>query len=208
MSGGINKVIIIGRLGRDPETKSFPNGGSVTNVSVATSLKWKDSNTGADREETEWHRLVFNGRLGEVVQEYLTTGSQIYVEGRLRTEKWQNAKGQDCYTTKIVVNKLEMLGGGTRQEPAGNEYSDYTPIAQPAAPARNDVPQIITEANQETVIAAGGLRNKSVTAATKTERATRGARRTPAKAAPVQPAPVAPAGQSYSPNHLDDDLPF
>lgn len=107
---GINQVIIIGRLGADPETRQFSNGGSVTNISVATSEQWTDKNTGEKREATEWHRISLFNRLGEIAAQYLKKGSQVYIEGSLRTRKWQDQNGQDRYTTEIRADKMQMLG--------------------------------------------------------------------------------------------------
>ncbi|HQD16742.1 MAG TPA: single-stranded DNA-binding protein, partial [Ottowia sp.] len=107
----VNKVILVGNLGRDPEMRSFPNGDQVANVTLATTDKWKDKQSGEPREHTEWHRLVFNGRLAEIAGQYLRKGSQIYVEGSIRTRKWQDqASGQDRYSTEIRVDQMQMLG--------------------------------------------------------------------------------------------------
>ncbi|WP_386694983.1 single-stranded DNA-binding protein [Lonepinella sp. MS14435] len=106
---GVNKVIIVGRLGNDPEVRTMPNGEAVANISVATSESWTDKNTGERREQTEWHRIVFYRRQAEVVGEYLRKGSQVYVEGRLRTRKWQDQNGQDRYTTEIQGDVMQML---------------------------------------------------------------------------------------------------
>lgn len=125
---GVNKVIIIGRLGQDPETKYLPSGGAVTNVSVATSEKWKDKATGQPQEKTEWHRLVFFNRLGEIAGEYLKKGSNIYIEGRLQTRKWQAQDGSDRYSTEIVVDQLQMLDGkpdGSAQKGANSDAAGY-----------------------------------------------------------------------------------
>ena len=111
----INKVIIVGHLGRDPEMRTFPSGDQVANVSIATTDKWKDKQTGEIKEATEWHRVVFNGRLAEVVGEYLRKGSQVYVEGSLRTRQWQDKDGRDCYSTEIRADEMKMLG----QAPGG-----------------------------------------------------------------------------------------
>ncbi|TRX55900.1 single-stranded DNA-binding protein [Thalassomonas sp. M1454] len=108
-SRGVNKVIIVGNLGQDPEVKFFPSGGSVCNVTIATSESWKDKQTGEPKEITEWHRVVFNNRLAEIAAEYLKKGSKVYVEGRLQTRKWQNAQGVDQYTTEIRANEMQML---------------------------------------------------------------------------------------------------
>ena len=106
----VNKVILIGRLGKDPETRYMPNGEAVTNATLATSENWKDK-SGEKQEKTEWHNLVFYRRLAEIAGEYLKKGSQIYVEGKLQTRKWQDKEGKDRYTTEIVVNEMTMLGG-------------------------------------------------------------------------------------------------
>src|SRR5947199_8384040 len=106
----VNKVILVGNLGRDPETRYMPDGAAITNVSIATSLQWTDKTSGEKKEETEWHRVVFRARLAEIAGEYLKKGSQVYVEGRLRTRKWQDKEGKDRYTTEIVADTLQMLG--------------------------------------------------------------------------------------------------
>lgn len=107
----VNKVILIGNLGRDPEMRSFPNGDQVANVTLATTDKWKDKQTSEPKEHTEWHRLVFHGRLAEIAGQYLRKGSQIYVEGSIRTRKWQDQSGQERYSTEIRVDQMQMLGG-------------------------------------------------------------------------------------------------
>lgn len=106
---GINKVILVGNLGNEPDTKPLSSGGAVTNISVATSETWKDKNTGDKQERTEWHRVVFFGKLGEIAGLYLHKGSKVYVEGALRTEKWTDNAGNDRYTTKIIGNEMQML---------------------------------------------------------------------------------------------------
>src|SRR5690606_33753557 len=111
MARGINKVILIGNVGQDPEVKYMPSGGAVTNISLATSETWKDKNTGQPQERTEWHRVVFFNRLGEIAGEYLRKGSKVYVEGSLRTRKWQAQDGTDRYTTEIVASEMQMLDG-------------------------------------------------------------------------------------------------
>ena len=108
-SRGVNKVILVGNLGKDPEVSYMPNGNAVANVTVATSETWKDKNTGEQKEQTEWHRVVMFRRLGEIAGEYLRKGSKIYIEGRLQTRKWQDQNGQDRYTTEIVANEMQML---------------------------------------------------------------------------------------------------
>ena len=109
MSRGINKVILIGNCGQDPEVRYMPSGGEVTNVSIATSESWKDKQTGEKRDRTEWHRVVFFNQLAKIAGDYLRKGSQIYVEGSLRTRKWQDQNGQDRYTTEIVASEMQML---------------------------------------------------------------------------------------------------
>ncbi len=127
MARGINKVTIVGNLGQDPEVKYMPSGGAVTNVSVATSESWKDKQTGQPQERVEWHRIVFFNRLAEIAGEYLRKGSQVYVEGSLRTRKWQDQSGNDRYTTEIVGSEMQMLGGrqggGMGGDPGGYDQS-------------------------------------------------------------------------------------
>ena len=113
-SRGINKVILVGNLGQDPEVKYMPNGNAVCDITVATSESWKDKNSGEMQERTEWHRVVFFRRLAEIAGEYLKKGSQVYLEGRLQTRKWQDQQGQDRYTTEIIADNMQMLGGGGR----------------------------------------------------------------------------------------------
>ncbi|MDM3872407.1 single-stranded DNA-binding protein [Porticoccus sp. W117] len=131
MARGINKVILVGNLGQDPETRYMPSGGAVTNVSVATSETWKDKQTGQPQERTEWHRVVFFNRLGEIAGEYLKKGSKVYVEGSLRTRKWQGQDGQDRYTTEIVASDMQMLDSRGGQ---GMDQGGYAP--QQSAPQR------------------------------------------------------------------------
>ncbi|PAT42847.1 single-stranded DNA-binding protein [Vandammella animalimorsus] len=107
----VNKVILVGNLGRDPELRMFPSGGQVANVSVATTEQWRDKQTGERRELTEWHNVVFNDRLAEIAAQYLRKGSSVYIEGRIRTRKWQDQSGQDRYTTEIRADVMQMLGG-------------------------------------------------------------------------------------------------
>lgn len=111
MARGVNKVILVGNLGKDPEVRYSPNGQAVANVTIATSESWKDKTSGEKQERTEWHRIVFFGRLAEIAGEYLKKGAQIYIEGRLQTRKWQDKDGHDRYTTEIVANEMQMLGG-------------------------------------------------------------------------------------------------
>jgi single-strand DNA-binding protein len=145
MARGVNKVILVGNLGADPDTKYTAGGTAITNISIATSESWKDKQTGENQERTEWHRVVFFNRLAEIAGEYLRKGSQVYVEGKLRTRKWQDQSGQDRYTTEIVGNEMQMLGsregGGVAmpvQKTAGG-FRDNKPAQQPEpAPAAED----------------------------------------------------------------------
>lgn len=144
-SRGINKVILVGNLGQDPEVKYMPNGSTVANLTVATSESWKDKATGEDREKTEWHRVAIFGKLAEVAGEYLRKGSQVYLEGQLQTRKWQDQSGQDRYTTEVVVQGfngvMQMLGGraqGQGQQQGGNsnnqQQSGWGQPQQPQQP--------------------------------------------------------------------------
>jgi single-strand DNA-binding protein len=140
----VNKVILVGNLGRDPETRYMPDGGAIANISVATTDVWKDKN-GEKQEKTEWHRVAFFGKLAEIAGEYLKKGSQVYVEGRLQTRKWQDKEGVDKYTTEIVADRMQMLGsrqgagggaaGGEREAPEPREGSTARPAGKPAAKA-------------------------------------------------------------------------
>ena len=131
MNKGINKVIIVGNLGSDPEVRYMPNGAAVASFSVATSESWKDKTTGETKESTEWHRVVLFGKLAEVAGQYLSKGSQVYIEGQLKTKKWKDQQGQDRYTTEVVVQGfngvMQMLGGknqqqGQQQQPQQQQY--------------------------------------------------------------------------------------
>ena len=140
MARGINKVILVGNLGADPDTRYMPSGKAVTNIRVATSESWKDKQTGDTQERTEWHSIVMYDKLGEIAAEYLRKGSQVYIEGKLRTRKWQDKEGKDRYTTEIIADQMQMLGGRggggggssepreprstSRQAPASDDRSD------------------------------------------------------------------------------------
>lgn len=131
----VNKVILVGNVGKDPETRYTPNGDQITNISVATTDTWKDKATGERREATEWHRIVFFGKLAEIAGQYLKKGSQVYIEGRLRTRKWQGQDGQDRYTTEISADAMQMLG---RREGGGApEYDQRPPASSGAGAPRN-----------------------------------------------------------------------
>ena len=151
MARGINKVILVGNLGADPETRYTATGAAITNIRIATSESWRDKQSGEQQERTEWHKIVFFNRLAEIAGEYLRKGSQVYVEGSLRTRKWQDQSGQDRYTTEIVANEMQMLGsrggdGGERSASAGgfrdNQRSSQEPADAPADDkwADDDIP--------------------------------------------------------------------
>jgi len=149
MARGVNKVILIGNLGKDPDIRYMANGQAVANVTIATSESWKDKNTGEQQEKTEWHRVVFFRRLAEIAGEYLKKGSRIYVEGKLQTRKWQDQNGQDRYTTEIIANEMQMLdsrsggasaGGSNNFSNASNNEPAYEPQMAPAGDFDDDIP--------------------------------------------------------------------
>ncbi len=144
MARGVNKVIIVGNLGADPEVRYLPSGSPVANIRVATSEGWKDKQTGEVQERTEWHRIVFFNRLAEIVSEYLRKGSKVYIEGSLRTNKWQDQNGNDRYTTEIVANSMQMLdskGGG-----AGSSSSASMPTAAYSQePVSSSEPEMVSD---------------------------------------------------------------
>jgi len=146
MARGVNKVILIGNVGGDPETRYLPNGNAVTNITLATTDAWKDKQTGQQQERTEWHRVVFFGKLAEIAGEYLRKGSQCYIEGRLQTRKWQGQDGQDRYTTEIVVDMngtLQLLGGrgGSGDDASRAPRPPREPQPQAQAPQSRPAPQ-------------------------------------------------------------------
>lgn len=138
MAKGVNKVILIGNLGNDPDIRYTASGAAIANISLATAESWRDKDSGEQQERTEWHRIVFFGRLAEIVGEYLRKGSQIYVEGRLQTRKWQDKEGHDRYTTEIVANEMQMLGGRSggssnfESAPTAQKTSSNKPETEPA----------------------------------------------------------------------------
>lgn len=194
---GINKVILVGTLGRDPETKTFDNGGSVTQFSIATSEKWNDKNTGEPKEHTEWHRIVLNNRLGEIAQQYLKKGSQVYIEGSLRTRQYKDQNGQDRYLTEIRGDVMQMLGGRnpmgessvSSDSSLGNSHITY-PNHNNSGNARDNQPPAAQHVGQ------GGYAGAAIAA--------------PAPA-PTPPRPTA-APTTFGSNggsvDFDDDLPF
>ena len=185
----VNKVIIVGNLGRDPEMRTFPSGDQVANVTIATTDRWRDKNTGENKEATEWHRVVFNGRLAEIVGQYLRKGSQVYVEGSIRTRKWTDQSGQERYSTEIRADTMQMLGarqgmgGGNQNQGYGDDagYGDNGGGGYDAAPRRQAAP------------------------------APRQAAPAPRMAPPAAaPAPMAPPPQRAASgfDDMDDDIPF
>jgi len=133
MARGVNKAILIGNLGKDPEVRYSASGSAIANITLATTESWKDKDSGEKQEKTEWHRVVFFGRLAEIVGEYLKKGSQVYVEGRLQTRKWQDANGNDRYTTEIVANNMQMLGSRAGQGVPADSFNQDQPQSQPPA---------------------------------------------------------------------------
>jgi len=133
MARGVNKVILIGNLGQDPDTRYMPSGSAVANLRIATTESFKDRETGQQQERTEWHSVAMFGRLAEIAGEYLRKGSQVYIEGKLRTRKWQDKQGQDRYTTEIIADQMQMLGGRGGGMGSGMDEAGESPRARPAA---------------------------------------------------------------------------
>jgi single-strand DNA-binding protein len=132
MARGINKVILVGNLGQDPQTRAMPSGKSVVNLRIATTDQWRDKQTGENKENTEWHTVVMFDRLAEIAAEYLRKGSQVYIEGKLRTRKWQDKEGNDRYSTEVVANEMQMLGGRGGGGGGGGGGYEREPASRPA----------------------------------------------------------------------------
>jgi single-strand DNA-binding protein len=203
MARGINKVILVGNLGADPETRYMPNGNAVTNVTLATSDTWKDKQTGQQQERTEWHRVVFFGKLAEIVGEFCKKGSQIYVEGSLRTRKWQAQDGSDRYTTEVIVDingTMQLLGGrgGNGNESRDHAYQEYDQSAP--QPAQQSAEQALPASTQAPVASSdyGKEKGKGKGKATRNK-----PKETAATGAPVQAPQPEPDYDSF-----DDDIPF
>jgi single-strand DNA-binding protein len=147
MARGINKVILVGNLGADPETRYTANGAAITTIRVATSESWRDKQTGETQERTEWHRVKFFGRLAEIAGEYLRKGRQVYIEGSLRTDKWQDQSGQDRYTTEVIANEMQMLGGRGDDAPARSSQGGFRDGGE--APSRGGSSQSRSQPAQE-----------------------------------------------------------
>ncbi|MBR9910477.1 MAG: single-stranded DNA-binding protein [Gammaproteobacteria bacterium] len=180
MARGVNKVILIGNLGQDPEVKYMPSGNAVANVSVATSESWKDKQTGQPQERTEWHRVVFFGRLAEIAGEYLRKGSKVYIEGSLRTSKYQAQDGSDRYTTDIIASEMQMLDSRADAGMGGGGYQPQAPAQNAQQPGGQQPPQ-------------QGQPNRAP-------------RQAPPQA--PAPAPAAPAQPPQGFDSFDDDIPF
>ncbi|GAA5219017.1 single-stranded DNA-binding protein [Corallincola platygyrae] len=202
-SRGVNKVILVGNLGQDPEVRYMPNGAAVANFTVATSETWKDKQTGEQKEQTEWHRVTMYRRLAEIAGEYLRKGSKVYIEGRLQTRKWQDQQGQDRYTTEIIANEMQMLdsrgaggqggqGGGfqPQQQQGGFQPQRQAGGFQPQAPAQQPAAQPAQQPMQQPAQQQQGF-----------------APQKPAGAPAQQPAQQAPMGNE-PPLDFDDDIPF
>ncbi|QUM78997.1 single-stranded DNA-binding protein [Moritella sp. 5] len=209
-SRGVNKVIILGNLGNDPEIRSFPNGGAVANLTIATSESWRDKQTGEQREKTEWHRVAVFGKLAEIAGEYLRKGSQVYIEGALQTRKWQDQNGQDRFTTEVVVQGfngvMQMIGsrqGGQQQQGGGYNNSNQQPQQQQNQNAGWGQPQQPAAAPQQQ----GGYNQQPQQQQPQQQQQQ--------SYAPKQQAP-APAPQQQAPQQgfnepsadFDDDIPF
>jgi len=179
----VNKVILVGNLGRDPEMRSFPSGDQVANVTIATTDRWRDKNTGENKEATEWHRVVFNGRLAEIVGQYLRKGSQVYVEGSLRTRKWTDQSGVEKFTTEIRADTMQMLG--SRQGMGGGQGGGYDEGGYGGGDA-------------------GGYDQAPARRAAPPQRPAAPPQRPAPAPAPMAPAPRAASGF----DDMDDDIPF
>ena len=193
---GVNKVILVGTLGKDPETKTFPNGGSLTQFSIATSDSWTDKNTGERKEQTEWHRIVLHNRLGEIAQQYLRKGSKVYIEGSLRTRQWTDQSGQERYTTEIRGEQMQMLDSNRQQgeQAVGGDNAGYN---QPRFNNNQGGGYSNNNNNQGGYGNQGGYNNQN-------NPGNGYGNNNPGGFAPKQqPAPAAAA-----PADLDDDLPF
>ncbi|MCH1924049.1 single-stranded DNA-binding protein [Shewanella sp. C32] len=228
-SRGINKVILVGNLGQDPEVRYMPNGNAVANITVATSDTWKDQQ-GQQQERTEWHRVVFFGKLAEIAGEYLRKGSQVYLEGKLQTRKWKDQSGQDRYTTEIVVDQggtMQMLGGRNQnqgggqqggnmgggysapQQGGGNQYN--APQQSAPAPQYNSAPQQPQYNAPQQSAPAYQQPQQNSGYAPKPQQPNSGYAPKPQQSAPAQQAPAQQPQQNYTPDlddGWDDDIPF
>ncbi|WP_131667721.1 single-stranded DNA-binding protein [Psychrobacter pygoscelis] len=192
---GVNKVIIVGHLGNDPETRQFSNGGSVTNISVATSEQWTDKQSGEKREATEWHRVALFNRLGEIAAQYLRKGSQVYIEGSLRTRKWQDQNGQDRYTTEIRAENMQMLGSPSGGGQGGYQSPQSAPQNHFGGNGGNQG-QVGFQNNSQSYNNQGGQGSQNSFSSNTAPQPGQGNASKPSNAMPMSDAPV------------DDDIPF
>ncbi len=195
MARGVNKVILVGNIGGDPDVRYMPNGNAVTNVTIATSETWKDKQSGQNQERTEWHRVVFFNRLGEIAGEYLRKGSKVYVEGSLRTRKWQAQDGQDRYTTEIVASEMQMLdsrgGDNSGYQQQGGYQQQPQQQAAPQQPAQQ-----------------GGYQQQAPQQPAAPQQSYQQApQQAPQQSAP-KPAPTPAPQQAPNFDDFDDDIPF
>lgn len=218
MARGVNKVILVGNIGQDPEMKYMPSGNAVTNISVATSESWKDKQTGQQQERTEWHRVVFFNRLAEIAGEYLRKGSKVYIEGSLRTRKWQGQDGQDRYTTEIVASEMQMLdsrGDGAGMNQGGMNQGGYDNSYAQAAPQQS----YQQAAPQQSYQQQGGYQQPAQQPAQQSSQQPMGQAMAPQgqppqgqpMAPPRQPArqmPPQPQQPAQGFDNFDDDIPF
>ena len=228
-SRGVNKVILVGNLGNDPEIRYMPNGGAVANITIATSESWRDKATGEQREKTEWHKVSLFGKLAEVAGEYLRKGSQVYIEGALQTRKWQDQSGQDRYTTEVVVQGfngvMQMLGGrqGGGQQGGGQQGGGFQGQQKPApaqggfnqqaAPAQGGYQKPAPQAapQQQSAPAQGGFQQQSAPAQGGFQQQSAPAQGGFQQQSAPQPAPQAAPQQAKAPDlddGWDDDIPF
>ena len=200
---GVNKVILVGTLGKDPETKSFPNGGSLTQFSIATSESWTDKSSGERKEQTEWHRIVLNNRLGEIAQQYLRKGSKVYIEGSLRTRQWTDQNGQERYTTEIRGDQMQMLD--SRQQGDQGQNADNGGYNQPRF-NKNQQGGYNSNNNQ-----GGGYGNQGSNQGGYNNQSNQGGYGNGGNSVNQgfqSPKPAAPSAPAQAPTDLDDDLPF
>ena len=203
---GVNKVILVGTLGRDPETKTFPNGGSLTQFSIATSDVWTDKNTGERKEQTEWHRIVLHNRLGEIAQQYLRKGSKVYIEGSLRTRQWTDQNGQERYTTEIRGDQMQMLD--SRQQGDQGQNADNGGYQQPRFNNNQQGGHNNSNTNNNQ---GGGYGNQGGNQAGYNNQSNQGGYGnggTSVNQGFQSPKPAAPSAPAQAPADLDDDLPF
>lgn len=224
-SRGINKVIIVGNIGQDPEVRFMPNGGAVANFTVATSETWKDKQTGEQKEKTEWHRIVMYQRLAEIAGEYLKKGSKVYLEGRLQTRKWQNQQGADQYTTEIIANDMQMLDSRGQGQGAGGFQAQQSGGFNQQAPQQSAPQGGFNQAAPQQSAPQGGFNQAAPQGGYRQAAPQQGGYNKPAQAAPQQsgynqassqggfnqaaPQQNAPKVNPQEPTiDFDDDIPF